>query len=435
VPRARLRVSMQSKMRGGPYRQVAWWGVWIALLAACSGELTGDGDPSGGGSGGEPGLAGTPGSGGNQGGSSGSGGIIGGAGGSTGGAAGTNTGGTGGDTPGSGGAGGNVAPPPGTIPMFLAQGEAGRTLVSCDDGRSWVADQSDHDGNYCDSHDCDHHPGAGRGLASAEGWFFATFGWGDPGAILRSRDGVVWESVLEGEVFGGIAYGNDRILAAQRYSRYSDDLGETWPKAGEASISGRNVRATAFVPHDGGLFIISASSSTTSEIVYSRDGLSWQAPETLPESCASSVRLPGRIIYGNGTIVTTGEDGTICRSSDGGRNWTAKSISSRLRGGGIWNGSEFMTWDRGSVFRSADGVQWTETSTVPSDVDVGVVAISDRGTIASITAGSKQEYEGQLAYRSEDGIHWEVLSGDAFSQGHPMRAMIFGYGEPSQYCP
>ena len=415
---------------------MARWARWLVLLTACSGELAGDGGSNDGGSGGDLGVAGSPGSGGDSGGPGGHAGTAGGAGGSTGGAGGMSAGGAGGDTSGSGGTGGEVtAPPPGTIPMFLAQGEAGRTLVSCDDGRSWVADQSDHGGNYCDSHDCDHHPGAGRGLAWAEGWFFAAFGWGAPGAIVRSRDGVVWEPVLEGQVFGGIAHGNGRILAAQRFSRYSDDLGETWPESGQVSISGRNVRAAAFVPHDGGLFLISASSSTTSELVYSHDGLSWQAPETLPESCARSVRLPGRIIYGNGTIVTTGEDGTICRSTDGGRHWTAKSISSRLRGGGIWNGSEFMTWDRGTLFRSTDGAEWTETSTVPSEVDVGVVAISDRGTLASITAGSRQEYDGQLAYRSEDGIHWEVLSGNAFSQGHPMRAMMFGYGEPSQYCP
>jgi hypothetical protein len=401
----------------------------IALLAACSGELEGepfDNDGDGGGAFGGGGEDGGPG------------GMVAQSGGSggTAGSGGQDNQGLGGTPAGQGGHGGNaIDPPAGTIPMFVAQGEAGRTLVSCDDGRSWVADQSDHGWQYCNSNDCDHDSGAGRGVIWADGWFVLTFGWGATGSIRRSRDGVTWESVLDGEVFGGIAFGNGRLVAAHKYGRYSDDLGETWNEAGIASVSGKNVRAAAFVPHGQGLFLIAASSSSTSEIVYGTDGIHFQVPESLPMSCAERVRLPGRIAYGNGTIVTVGDDGVVCRSIDGGRTWTARSISNRLRGGGVWTGSEFMTWDRGTVFRSTDGDTWTRTDTVPSDVDVGVVAISDSGTFASITAGYKQEYEGQRAYRSEDGIQWEVLSDDAFSQGHPMRAMTFGYGLPSAECP
>lgn len=418
---------MKAGAGGSACRAVAVTTSFIVWLTGCSGELGGEGGS---------GLAGAPGSGAASGDAGGAGGMISGSGGQVGAPGGSGgRGGAGGVHRGEGGsAGTGIEPPAGTVPMFVAQGEAGRTLVSCDDGRSWVADQSDYGWNYCDNNDCDHHPGAGRGIAWAEGWFFVTFGWGAPGSIRRSQDGVTWETVLEGEVFGGIAYGNGRIVAAHKYSRYSDDLGQTWPDPGVASISGKNVRATAFVPHGSGRFLISASSSTTSEIVHSEDGVSWNPADSLPDACARGVRLPGRIMYGNGTIVTTGEDGVVCRSTDGGQSWTAQSISSRLRGGGVWTGTEFMTWDRGAVFRSADGESWTETETVPSDVDVGVVAMSDTGTFASITAGHKQAYEGQLAYRSEDGVRWDVLSDAAFSKGHPMRAMTFGYGLQSIHC-
>jgi photosystem II stability/assembly factor-like uncharacterized protein len=306
-------------------------------------------------------------------------------------------------------------------------------MISCDDGRSWVADQSDRGWQYCESHDCDHDSGAGMGMTWADGWFFLTFGWGAPGSVRRSRDGVDWESLLEGKVFGGVSYGNGRVLAAHKNHRYSDDLGETWQDPGTPTTTEANVRATIFIPYEGGFFLIAASNSSAELILRSEDGISWGAAAPVPSGCASKVR--GRIAYGNGTIVTMGEHGTVCRSTDGGRTWSSTSLSNRLRGHGVWTGEEFMTWDRGKVFRSYDGATWTETPTVPSDIDPGIVAVSDQGTFASITAGYRQHYENQLAYRSEDGIHWEVLPLEAFTQGHPMKVMVFGFGQPSEYCP
>ena len=92
--------------------------------------------------------------------------------------------------------------------MFVAQGDVGRTAVSYDDGYSWIGDESDDAAVVCftDGTDCDHHSGAARGLAFGDGWFLATFGWGTPGGIRRSADGIAWEPVLTGTTFGGIAY-------------------------------------------------------------------------------------------------------------------------------------------------------------------------------------------------------------------------------------
>src|SRR5262245_36884214 len=51
--------------------------------------------------------------------------------------------------PGDGAAAVDTSPPPpppeGTIPIFVAQGNVGRTTISCDDGQSWVANRSDDD--------------------------------------------------------------------------------------------------------------------------------------------------------------------------------------------------------------------------------------------------------------------------------------------------
>ena len=56
----------------------------------------------------------------------------------------------------------------GTTPMFVAQGFVGRTTISCDDGRTWVADHSDDEAMRCFSatpgSDCDHNGQRAMGL-------------------------------------------------------------------------------------------------------------------------------------------------------------------------------------------------------------------------------------------------------------------------------
>ena len=142
------------------------------------------GSPVENGDGGEPGTGRAPSLGaGGTGGSTSAGGMGGST--SAGGVGGGGPPGTGGSAGDAGGAGGDlIDPPAGTVPMFVAQGQAGRTIISCDDGRTWVADRSDEAWGYCSDHDCDHGPGAGHGIT-----------WGAPGALKRSRDGVTWESL------------------------------------------------------------------------------------------------------------------------------------------------------------------------------------------------------------------------------------------------
>ena len=93
-----------------------------------------------------------------------------------------------------------------------------------------------------------------------------------------------------------------------------------------------------------------------------------------------------------------------------------------------------MTWNYGTLYRSSDGQNWTVTETVPSDIDIGVAAVSGEGTIVGVTSRWQQHYDSQLFYRSEDGVHWEVLARDAYTGGHPIKVIAFGYGESSQHC-
>jgi len=416
----------------------------IASLSACSGEISSDARLSDGaagsggslaenGNGGEPGTGGTPSLGaggtggtpslgaGGMGGSTSAGGMGGGGFPGTGGSGGGEAGGTGGDP---------IDPPAGTVPMFVAQGQAGRTIISCDDGRTWVADRSDEAWGYCSDHDCDHGPGAGHGITWGDGWFFASFGWGAPGALKRSRDGVTWQSVIDGTQFGGVVFGDGRLVAADRQGRYSDDLGDTWRDFARVELDGWTVRSAGFVPYGGGRFIMYADN----ELVVSTDGSTWTKPSSIPAACKAG-GYQGRILYGNGTIVMTPNDAPVCYSTDGGETWSTSPDAGFLRSNGVWTGSEFLAWSYGTVYRSVDGRNWTSSDTVPKDIDFGVTAISDTGTIVGVSSGWQQDYDAQVFYRSEDGVHWEALPSRDYVGGHPIRVIAFGHGRPSTQCP
>jgi photosystem II stability/assembly factor-like uncharacterized protein len=239
--------------------------------------------------------------------------------------------------------------------------------------------------------------------------------------------------VLQGVTLGGVVYGNARLIAASRNGGYSDDYGETWRDFSAVALTAWSVRDAAFVPYDGGRFIMTARDEI-SEIVVSTDGASWSHPQSVPADCGRG-SYQGRIAYGEGTIVMNSDDGVVCHSRDGGQTWSSQSIAESLRANVIWNGSEFMTWDHSTLYRSTDGEAWTTTETVPADVDIGVTAVGAGGTIVGVSNGWQQHYDSQSFYRSEDGVHWDVLARDAYSGGHPIKVIAFGYGEPSQHCP
>ncbi len=67
------------------------------------------------------------------------------------------------------------------VDVFVAAGKMGRTVMSINDGVSWIHDLSDDDSArcWCDKDDpryveCDHDPRSFTGLdVSADGWFYA----------------------------------------------------------------------------------------------------------------------------------------------------------------------------------------------------------------------------------------------------------------------
>ncbi|MDQ3035532.1 MAG: glycoside hydrolase [Myxococcota bacterium] len=323
----------------------------------------------------------------------------------------------------------------GLVPIFVAQGYAGRTTISCDDGRSWLANQSDDDAIRCfsDGFDCDHHPGRAKGVVYSHGYFVATYGWGPAGGVQRSRDGVDWTTTLEGTTFGGIAVSDMQVMLGARSARVSEDDGATWSEPISTMLEGYNVRRAGYAAHDGGRMLLVGDGG---DVTLSSDGgATWWRPTTLPSSCGAGIQNDGGIGYVAGAIVIVGGDGSVCRSTDGGTTWTAHSIGSDISSSEVvQTASELLVWGGGELHRSSDGATWTSTALQPSGTSIGAVARSPDGTFVAVNSGWNRWYEQQRFYRSSDGVTWEQLASDRYVGSHPIFQIRFGLAEPSAAC-
>ena len=350
----------------------------------------------------------------------------GGAGGSSGHDAGNAGADAGGDAGGSGG---------GRVSIFVAQGHKGRLMISCDDGRTWTADRNDDDTVHCfdsSATDCDHDPGAARGLAHGNGYFVATFGWGLPGHIARSKNGVDWEEFPQTKTFADLAFGHGLFVANDPTPAISSD-GESWMDGGHTVLSVANVRAIAFVAKNGGRFVVTGETGTAHDVVISKDdGKSWVHPTTLPAACGANVT--GLTASDDIVLIAQG-GGRVCTSADGGDTWKETIASQGFTSPPVWTGSEFMIWQNATLLRSPDGTTWTSAALTPANVHIGIVAVNAKGTFVAVNADWNSWYDKQAFYRSEDGVSWDVLPSTAFKGGHPIYFMEAGDVEASAKCP
>lgn len=335
----------------------------------------------------------------------------------------------------------DTAPPgPTTVPMFVAVGKLGRTTVSCDDGHTWIADRSEVPDGVCWNDaspmniECDHHEWSSVGVVSAKDHVLATFGWGHPGMVRRTADGITWEDVLPGHTFAGLAYGNDRIVANDRepWSSSSDGASGSWAVAGSIESSVWNVRKIGFVQGDGGRFVVTLESGDTRDIVLSDDnGKTFHAATTRPAECGHWV---SDILHSGGVTIIVQSDGSVCRSTDRGDTWTHQSVSGSFSSNGLVVDGAFVVWDGSTRYRSTDGASWkSEPGT--AGVIIGPVARSAAGTYAAAIGGWSNWYDKQKFYRSTDGLNWETLPTTAFKQSHPITHVLFADMKPSAECP
>lgn len=320
-----------------------------------------------------------------------------------------------------------VVPPPSTkLAMFVAQGKGGRTVISCDDGLTWVADHDDFPELDCGTTDCDHQAGSGTAITYDKGYFLASFGWGYPGQMRRSADGVTWETVMENSNWADMTSANGYVVATNGIVVRSADGGTTWDEAVQPALApgAGQTRRIAFADIDDGLFVLTSQSSALDIMLSNDNTATWWHPDTLPTSCGMySHGAAG----GNGTIVVMNQYSSACTSNDKGKTFVERTTSFEAISSLIFRDGEFRVWGYGARFSSPDGVTWTETRMEPG-ITVGAFAISDNGTFVTVTGA----YDSQQFWRSVDGVHWTEVDGPG---GHPIRNMAWGVGRISDVCP
>lgn len=368
-----------------------------------------------------------------------------------------------GGSAGGGAAGGSVAGggevDAGLVGVFVAIGHVTRSTVSCDEGRTWVANRSDNDGIRCftstpdgGNPDCDHRYGSGRGIAWTRGaGFVGNWGWGEPGVIRRSADGVSWAVVDRGANFASMVAGADGTLfAASRSGKVSRTAGERWVSAGTANLQANgmpvwNVRRGGFGGLDAGVYVLVADSNTA---MVSSDLQTWRAPGAWPSTCGANIQWEGGVASGNGVLLVLGGDGVACRSVDNGVTWTAHAIGGQVDARLLWTGTEFVSWGSASNgrqrFASPDGITWRAEPTTlrrngvmvaGNGPLIGAVARSPAGTFVAANGGWMTWYASQRFYRSVDGLEWDELPAGAFVGSHPITHIAWGEVSRPSACP
>ena len=221
---------------------------------------------------------------------------------------------------------------------FIAVGAAGTILVSSN-GLDWVLSPSPtREGLF--------------GIAYGDGVFVAA---GSGGTILRTEDhGRTW-SASESKTTSfltSITYGNHRFVAVGADSAIvSSPDGIAW-----ANHSLGTDDFLGGAAYGMGLYV---AVSWSGEILTSSDGEHWSI--TNPD-----LGHPLYVTaYGGNRFVVLGYNGTVLLSDDG-QQWTGHTVTD-------WSGDPrglplihvndyFITSVHGRVYKSADGVEWTETA-------------------------------------------------------------------------
>ncbi|MBL8678921.1 MAG: hypothetical protein JNK05_07130 [Myxococcales bacterium] len=334
----------------------------------------------------------------------------------------------------------------GRVGVFVAQGHVARTTISCDDGRTWVANRSDNDALRCFTAgvDCDHNGGRAMGVTSIDGAIFASWGWGMANSVRRTTDGMRWDRTLDRTIFSGIESASGRVVAIANQSQLTTDLGARWTMSTPLGFVG-HIRATGVIGTTQRRFVAAGgeNGATVGSVMLSDDGMTWRRPATIAPECGQGVVADGIGSGGDGAgiAVITHESGLVCTSRDNGQTWTtARADGISFEGTVIHTGTEFVTWGRSMTMglvhlRSTDGARWTATATSATNADgsrattprINAAARSPSGTFVTVHGEWDNWYDRQVFYRSTDGVRWQALPRTAFVGSHPIR--FFTYAE------
>ena len=306
---------------------------------------------------------------------------------------------------------------PESVGMFVAIGWGGRRILSCDEGRTWIAD------TFESTEDDWHQPYSPKALTYADGTFVYLTGWGNPSTVHFSRDGFDWTSTtLEGPTGGSIGYDatNERwVMQTGRTLFASTDLVEF------TAIEGLE---GPMLNRDGAVYDGIYVAGTDGVVRVLPDGATeWTDITSCEGARHGSIGVSGGFARGGDRIVSFGDEGSSCVASTSGEDLGAGDMGTeRIRGYGAYVGDEFWATNDAQIFRSEDGLSWT-SSDFPDGVRFHLVAQSDSGTIVGIDRNGDAFY-----YSTDGGESWERADAP---EGNNLFRLSFGRVAPSAMCP
>jgi hypothetical protein len=300
------------------------------------------------------------------------------------------------------------APPVQTVPVFVALADGGWMATSCDGGQSWTHTAfSDEAG--------DHTPWtAFGGVAFGAEAFVAGFGWGAPGSLVHSPDGITW-TPLEDSAFvqdgtpvaydswtAGVVHTDTQFLAFAS-TRWASPDGLSWT-ATDISLPPGSEQLRQIRAFPDGLIVASVESQSGNDhpqghfVVVSEDeGMSWTEGEGYAPNCSQPIQHWGDIELRDDTLLVGTRD--VCRSLDRGLSWDAIAEPT---GGEVRDlfadDDAFFALSGSHVWRSEDGAAWTDIADVGTNLRAA--AYGD-GAYAAVAEG------GTAFFFSDDAVTWQ----------------------------
>ena len=317
--------------------------------------------------------------------------------------------------------GGSVSTPPvGLVPMFVAAGNGGRTITSCDDGLTWVANQAYENANV------DHSPNTEKGFAYGNGLFIELIGWGAAPSAKVSRNGIDWKRVTVPKGDGGLIFVSAPVPAFFAVGGYggcsTSTDGETW-KSCKAPNYNENLREGG-----GGGSILGVGGDIAAQFSFD-GGKSWKGggPCTAINGFGN-LGQEGGFAFGNKVFAVVTSRGDWCQTADAGVSWKTGKLGGNASGKMSFAKDRFWAPNGRDVSFSDDGLTWKRETFKPATVTIHSMARGDSGTYVGVDrSGGADRF-----FRSTDGLNWVQARG---AGGTSLRRVVFGYGQPSQTCP
>ena len=312
--------------------------------------------------------------------------------------------------------------PAGMVGMFVASGNGGRTVISCDDGKTWIAQHKFSDTNN------DHSEFTHKGFAHGNGKMAELIGWGAVSSVKYSEDGVTWlrKNVPNKEngtiVFDGVNF----VIANGGGSSSATDPGGTWTGAGGTG-HGTHARGGGGGPRGSMRGAAVAGGSNAVPVVTWNGGKSWAKANGCPAMDFYNLGQTGGAAMGLESLLIASTSGAACVVAGPGMMGEKVSLPTGARGKVDWLNDRFVIAAVTSLLFSANGRTWTTVKVLPTNmVNIQDVDVSDRGTFVGINRGSN------TFYRSEDGANWQKITGPS---GGTLIDLEWVHAKPSPQCP